>query len=97
MTTPNDLPQWVLIFERVGTGSAVVIFTMAVLWKLMPAALKLLGAWKKQSDAVTGAIPRVEAAFERLIDKVDGIGDRLGNHDGGRILQNPAKTGRPQL
>lgn len=93
MTNATDLPQWVLIFERIGTGSAIVIFTMAVLWKVIPAALKLLGAWRRQSDAITGAIPRVESAFERLIDKVDGIGDRLGGHRA-EDSEIPAKTSR---
>jgi hypothetical protein len=77
----NDhLPQWVLIFERIGTGSAVLIFTGAVLWKLIPSILKLLGAWRKQSDTVTAAIPRAEAAFERLITHVERVGDRLPAH-----------------
>lgn len=88
MNTP-DLPQWVLIFERIGPGSAVLVFTGAVIWKVLPAMVRLLGAWISQSVAVTSAIPRFEASFERLIDKIDGIGDKLNPHH--EIFENPAK------
>lgn len=85
----TELPLWVTIFERIGPGSAVLVFTGALLWKVMPAVLGLLGSWRSQSEAVTSAIPRFEQSFERMIDKIDGIGDKLGSRHG--IFENPAK------
>ena len=65
------LPIWVMIFERIGPGSAILVFTGAVLWKLLPAMLKLLGAWKRQSDTITTAIPVAQKSLGRLADTME--------------------------
>lgn len=67
----EPFPQWVLIFERIGPGSCVLLFTGACLWKLLPAVVKLLGAWRKQSEAAALAIPRFESKIQKLIDVIE--------------------------
>lgn len=64
-----------------------MVFTLAVIWKILPAATRLLGAWKRQSDTVVSAIPRAERAFDRLIDKLDDIGKSVARHDFGKLAK----------
>jgi hypothetical protein len=73
----QDLPLWVLIFERIGPGSAILVFTGAVLWKLVPGITRLLVAWRKQSDAVTQAVPQVLDGLRNLVGHAERVADRL--------------------
>lgn len=81
---PQEFPMWVLIFERLGPGSCILIFTGAVLWKLLPASTRLLGAWRKQSEKITASVDPVldgvrDAVqhLERIADHVTGTGTPL--------------------
>lgn len=67
----DAMPVWVLIFERIGPGSAILVFTGAVLWKLLPEMTKLLKAWKAQSDTITKAVPTVLGSLDRLADNME--------------------------
>lgn len=66
-----DIPLWVLIFERIGFGAAVLIFVGAFTWRLLPPAAKLFQAWTKQSDKMTNTIPRIERSVERIADNME--------------------------
>lgn len=70
----DELPSWVqvfvVVFERIGTGAAVLIFLGAVVWKVLPPLTKLLRAWKTQADKITDALPRFEADFRSLVHNV---------------------------
>lgn len=88
-----EMPLWVQVFERIGPGSAILVFTGAILWKLLPAVLKLVSSWKKQSDTITTAIPGVQATISRIADNMERGFERLnerlyapprhGDKDGG--------------
>jgi len=69
--TEDPLPVWVTVFERLGPGSCILIFTGAVLWKLIPAITVLLKAWRKQSDTVTAAVPTVVSSVSRIADNLE--------------------------
>lgn len=70
-TESEVMPVWVLVFERIGPGSAILVFTGAVLWKLLPEMTKLLKAWKAQSDALTKAVPAALGSLDRLADNME--------------------------
>jgi hypothetical protein len=74
---PQDFPMWVLVFERIGPGSAILVFTGAVLWKILPALVKLLSAWRKQSDTMTQAVPLVLDGVKDLVQHVERVADHL--------------------
>jgi len=61
-----DIPSWVLLFERLGPGLAILVFVLATLWKIVPSLLKLMASWKKQADIVSAAVPRVESSLEQI-------------------------------
>lgn len=69
--TEDPLPVWVTVFERLGPGSCILIFTGAVLWKLIPAITVLLRAWRTQSDTVTKAVPTVVNSVSRIADNLE--------------------------
>ena len=79
--TEDPLPVWVTVFERLGPGSCILIFTGAVLWKLIPAITVLLKAWRKQSDTVTSAVPTVVDSVSRIADNLkrgfEALNDRV--------------------
>lgn len=83
--TDDPLPLWVTVFERIGPGSCILLFTGAVLWKLIPAITVLLKAWKKQSDTVTGAVPTVVASVGRIADNLERGFEALND----RVYRNP--------
>ena len=66
LAADDPLPLWVTIFERIGPGSCILIFTGYVLWKLSPAVTALLRAWRKQSDTITSAVPTVVDSVGRI-------------------------------
>lgn len=76
-TAETDMPLWVMVFERIGPGSAILVFTGAILWKLLPAILKLVSSWKKQSDTITAAIPGFQASVTRIADNMEKGFERL--------------------
>jgi hypothetical protein len=76
MTSP-DFPLWVLIFERLGPGSCVLVFTGAVIWKLLPAVVRLIGALRKQSETVTAAIPKILDGTRDLVQHAERIADHV--------------------
>lgn len=79
-----DFPMWVLVFERIGPGSAILVFTGALMWKLIPGILKLLTAWRKQSDTITEAVPTVLEGVKDLVQHVERVADHiagLGFHE----------------
>ena len=88
-----EFPVWVLIFERLGPGSAILIFVGAVLWKLLPVAAKLLVAWRKQSEEMTRAIPEGLSGIKDLVQHVERVADHVtqGHRD------SPAVAGRDRL
>ncbi len=71
LAADDQLPLWVTIFERIGPGSCILLFTGAVLWKLIPAITVLLKAWRKQSDTVTAAVPTVVSSVGRIADNLE--------------------------
>lgn len=71
LLTEDPLPMWVTVFERIGPGSCILLFTGAVLWKLIPAITVLLKAWRKQSDTVTAAVPTVVSSVGRIADNLE--------------------------
>lgn len=73
----DDLPLWVLIFERIGPGSAILVFTGAVLWKLVPGISRLLVSWRRQSDTMTQAVPMVLDGLRDLVGHAERVADRL--------------------
>lgn len=77
--TETEFPMWVLVFKELGPGSCILVFTFAVIWKLLPALTKLLGAWHRQSEKITHAVdPVLEGVkdavwhLERMADHVAG-------------------------
>lgn len=84
--------MWVLIFKELGPGSVFMVFVLAVIWKLLPATTKLLAAWRRQSEKVTGAVDPVldgvkDAVWhlERIADHVTGSGTSARDPDGGGV------------
>lgn len=75
--TETDFPMWVLVFERIGPGSAILVFTGVVLWKLLPALTKLLGAWKKQSERITESVPVALDGLRDLVQHAERIADYI--------------------
>lgn len=73
----TQFPLWVLIFERLGPGSCILVFTGAVIWKLLPALVRLIGAWRKQSEGVTAAIPKILDGTKDLVQHVERIADHV--------------------
>lgn len=73
----TEFPLWVLIFERIGPGSAILVFTGAVVWKLLPAMTRLLGAWRRQSETVTAAVPAALDGIKELVGHVERVADHL--------------------
>lgn len=88
-----EMPLWVQVFERIGPGSAILVFTGAVLWKLLPAVLKLVTSWKKQSDTITAAIPKVQDTVTRIADNVEKGFERLNERLYAPPLQRSDKDG----
>lgn len=93
-TESEVMPIWVLVFERIGPGSAILVFTGAVLWKLLPEMTKLLKAWKAQSDALTKAVPAALGSLDRLADNMEKgfealnartYGVRIQGQEGGEV------------
>lgn len=74
---PQQLPEWVLIFERLGPGSAILLFVGATLWKLLPAVSRLLVAWRKQSDAMTAAVPEALHGLRNLVSHVERVAHHI--------------------
>lgn len=66
LSIEDPLPLWVTVFERIGPGSCILLFTGYVLWKLSPAVTALLRAWRKQSDTITSAVPTVVDSVGRI-------------------------------
>lgn len=73
----QQLPEWVLIFERLGPGSAILVFVGATLWKLLPGVSRLLIAWRKQSDAVTAAVPVALDGLRDLVQHVERVAEHV--------------------
>lgn len=73
----QQLPEWVLIFERLGPGSAILLFVGATLWKLLPGISRLLVAWRKQSDAVTEAVPKALDGLRDLVTHVERVAEHV--------------------
>ena len=71
LTIEDPLPLWVTVFERIGPGSCILVFTLSVLWKLVPAVTILLKAWRKQSDTVTAAVPTVVDSVSRIATNLE--------------------------
>ena len=86
-----DFPQWVLIFERLGPGSAILVFTGALLWKLLPAIVKLVIAWRRQSEEVTKSVPMALDGLRDLVQHVERIAEhvtgRSQNGGGGATIR----------
>lgn len=80
----EELPMWVTVFERLGPGSCILLFTGAVLWKLIPAITILLRAWRKQSDTITSAVPTVVASVGRIANNLErgfeALNERVYRH-----------------
>lgn len=73
----TEFPMWVLVFERLGPGSAILVFSGAVLWKLVPPASRLLASWRKQSDTITAAVPAVLDGVKDLVRHVERVADHV--------------------
>lgn len=71
----TEFPVWVLIFERIGPGSAILVFVGALLWKLLPGITRCLTAWRKQSEAITSAVPLVLDGLKDLVQHASRIAD----------------------
>lgn len=79
LITEPEMPAWVFIFERIGPGSAILVFTGALCWKLLPAILQLLRAWKRQSDTITHAIPVAQDALAKLATNMERGFEKLAS------------------
>lgn len=75
--TDPEFPIWVLVFERIGPGSAILVFTGAVMWKLLPALTKLLGAWRHQSERITESVPKALDGLRDLVQHAERIADHI--------------------
>ena len=71
LAADDQLPLWVTIFERIGPGSCILVFTLSVLWKLVPEIKSLLKAWRMQSSTVTAAVPTVVSSVTRIADNLE--------------------------
>lgn len=71
LVADDQLPLWVTIFERIGPGSCILVFTLSVLWKLVPEIKSLLKAWRMQSSTVTAAVPTVVSSVTRIADNLE--------------------------
>lgn len=76
-----EFPMWLLAIERFGLGASIIVFIMAVMWKLVPGMTKLLGAWKRQSDKVTEtmatAVPAVLDGLKDLVHHAERVADHV--------------------
>jgi hypothetical protein len=77
LSTETEFPLWVLIFERIGPGSCFMVFTLAVLWRLLPAATGLLSAWRRQSEQVTSAVKPVISGMKNAVLHMERIADHV--------------------
>jgi hypothetical protein len=79
----QGLPDWTLLVERLGPGMAILVFTGAVVWKLLPAWIRVLGAWSRQSEEFTKAIPFLTDFAKSMTsaapDALDGLRDLADN------------------
>lgn len=73
----SELPTWVVVFERIGPGSAILVFTGAVLWKLLPEVVRLIKAWRNQSTEAAKAIPVALQSLDRGIDTLGRLSDTM--------------------
>lgn len=69
----NSVPDWVLVFERLGPGMAILVFILAVAWQLLPSGKRLLGAWTAQTNAITRLIPSVVHALESIARSAESL------------------------
>ena len=74
----NGIPDWLLVFERLGPGMAILVFFLAVCWKLLPPARALLGAWTAQTNAITKLIPSVVHALESIAHSAESMASDRG-------------------
>jgi hypothetical protein len=76
-----EFPMWLLAVERFGLGATIIVFFLAVLWKLVPGVSRLLNAWKKQSDKVTEtistAVPSVLDGLKDLVYHAERVADHV--------------------
>lgn len=89
LVVDDPLPLWVTIFERLGPGSCILIFTGYTLFKMLPAATMLLKAWKSQSDTVTKAVPTVVASVGRIATNLERGFEALNE----RVYRGPFGVG----
>ena len=76
-TDTPEFPLWVLIFERIGPGSAILVFTGAVLWHLLPSAKRLIGARQKLSEATTRVLPQLVDGVKDAVTNIERIADHV--------------------
>lgn len=79
----TEFPMWLLAIERFGLGYAMIVFVGAVVWKLLPAFIKMLGAWRKQSEEAAKVMPCImdftKALTKAAPDALEGIRDLAQN------------------
>jgi hypothetical protein len=85
----QQLPEWVLIFERLGPGSAILVFVGATLWKLLPGVSRLMISWRKQSDAVTAAVPVALGTLHELVRHVERVAEHVTRPDNEESAWHP--------
>ena len=87
---PQQITDWTVLVERLGPGMSILGVTGAVVWKLLPAWIRVLGSWSRQSEEFTKAIPFLTSfakaitqaapdALERLHDLADDA-ERIADH-----------------
>lgn len=74
---PQDMPLWVSVFERLGPGSGVLLFVGAVVWKLLPEIVKLLRAWRLQSNEVVRVLPTAVRFGENAVLTLGRLADTM--------------------
>lgn len=76
-----EFPMWLLAIERFGIGTIIIVFFMAVIWKLVPATSRLLASWKRQSDKMTEvveeSVPKVLDGMRDLVQHAERIADHV--------------------
>lgn len=88
-----EFPMWLLAIERFGLGATIIVFFLAVLWKLVPGTTRLLSSWKRQSDKVTEtigtAVPRVLDGLKDLVYHAERVADHVTSPGGTGEARHP--------
>lgn len=80
----QEMPLWVLILERIGITTAICVFILAVIWRLIPNMQKWLVSQSRQSDSFAKAAPEITEGLKDLVHHAKRIANHVTRDTDGR-------------